>query len=290
MFQLPDQPRPIISVKDNESHGFVAWKLQGAAEREGKTFRRAVAFIGLLHDAIGGAGQRNIRGAEKKTDGNARQRTERGISRQVLGKQVADTDYSGIGYFHNLNNSDRFSTPLTKVRKRLCFSKRFLDFFSAFGLVIHAALPLVDFGDGVPIGLGALNAVRLHEREDSIILARKGILKGVQLLPQLHLKAVADSVCQFLTTILPEVVVIERVSALEVWDDQRDVRVLGVGSVLRTLAEEHLQDTTFLRAARDGDGVKRLERVPGRDVFIPILYLAALMGVPLGEIGRQNQI
>ena len=81
MFQLPDQPRPIISVKDNESHGFIAWKLQGAAEGEGETFRRAVAFIGLLHDAIGGAGQRNIRGAEKKTDGNTRERTESGVGR-----------------------------------------------------------------------------------------------------------------------------------------------------------------------------------------------------------------
>ena len=91
------------------------------------------------------------------------------------------------------------------MRKRLCFSKRFFDFFSAFVLVVHAALPLVDLGERIPVRFVALNAVRLHEGKDSIILAREGILKGVQLLPQLHLKTVADSVRQLLPTILTKV-------------------------------------------------------------------------------------
>ena len=56
------------------------------------------------------------------------------------------------------------------------------------------SLSLVDFGDGVPVGFGALDGVCFHEGEDGVVLPCEHVLEGVEFLPQLYLKAVSYGV------------------------------------------------------------------------------------------------
>ena len=69
-------------------------------------------------------------------------------------------------------------------------------FFRPLAHHIDVALPLIAFGDSVPVLLRRVDAVLLHPSIDKLVLAPANLAEVMQLLPQLKIEAVADDVQQ----------------------------------------------------------------------------------------------
>ena len=149
-------------------------------------------------------------------------------------------------------------------------------FFCAFAVKIDVALPLIAFGDCVPVLLRRLDAVLLHPRIYKLVLTLAYFAEVMQLLPKLNVETVADKIEQHRHGTGRQVIVYFRRTVAERRNPDGQFAV-GADIRLHTLRQLcHLQ---FESLALDGTASK-LHR-----------HIAAVFAdEPLREIVFQRQI
>ena len=124
---------------------------------------------------------------------------------------------------------------------------------------IHRPFPLQRLGDGVPVRVVILDAMRLHPIGNCLVRPGNDITDGVQLLPELHPEPILNALMNLPLAFLRQEVVASDVDFLEARDDylhlvfqwlQLWCPFLPSGR----LGQPHLHDVSFCRVFLQLDG------------------------------------
>ena len=168
----------------------------------------------------------------------------------------------------------------------------FLTFFGFGCFSIGITPALIDFEQGSEVRVIVLDTMIFHPRHNEKIDPRFGSDTPclMDIIKQFHLKTVADGIGQMLQSDTGHIVVVFHRLVGEGWNNDRDCSALrnGGGLVRRLLLKMCLDHSGLLRVAHGYDGRRETVNLTRASLIVPVVYLVALMGIPLRQIRRQT--
>ena len=181
---------------------------------------------------------------------------------------------------------------LSKIVPKLIAKKSFFLHFRRFAVYIPATL--IDFEQCVEVRVIVLNAVIFHPCGDEQIDPGMGRFASclMDILKQLRLEAVADGFGQVLQSGQRHVVIVfHRLAGKRGNNDSYGgVGRYRCGLVVRLLGKVHVDHVRLLRATDRNHRSWETIDLTRTNIFIPVVNLCTLIGIPLRQIRRQRQL
>lgn len=132
-----------------------------------------------------------------------------------------------------------------------------LIFLAPLDTPVNVALPLIAFGDGVPVLFRLLDAMFLHKSVNEIVLTLKDSIEAMQGVPHINVEAVAYASLQRLGRLRWQVEIVPRIFRAEVRkQDANEALATDLRHIIRRgCLQELFEQTPLHRAANEADGV-----------------------------------